>query len=90
MTTARRQYVVAPRIVPMQAVCERLGKGPTWFAEKRAMLEAIGFPRPLPILDGYDMAAVEDWLDGLSGRRINQSQPATGSADAWVRAADGA
>lgn len=41
-----------------------LGRSPSWFYSHRADLEAAGFPKPLPVLNRYDPAAVKAWLHG--------------------------
>jgi hypothetical protein len=57
---------VRPRVLSQATLCCYLGKSLTWFAEHRAELEAAGFPRPDSLLNGWDVAAVDRWLDQRS------------------------
>lgn len=45
---------IAPRVLNTMTVCAYLGRSPTWLAENRSQLEAVGFPWPDPLLGGYD------------------------------------
>jgi len=58
---------VTPRVLNTITLCAYIGRSPTWLAENRAQLEAEGFPRPDPLLGGYDRMAVDLWLDRRSG-----------------------
>ena len=50
------------RLVSARVLCERLGLATTTFHRRRLELEAKGFPRRLPVLNKYDMRAVDNWL----------------------------
>jgi predicted DNA-binding transcriptional regulator AlpA len=52
-----------PRVLNVVLLCAYLGRSETWFADHRDELEAAGFPKQVPILKGYDRAAVDAWLD---------------------------
>lgn len=46
---------------------QMLKRSPAWFYAHRAQLEAVDFPKPLPILNKYSRAAVQAWLDMKMG-----------------------
>ena len=70
---------VTPRVLNTATLCMYLGRSPTWLAENRAILEAQGFPRPDPLLGGYDRLAVDLWLDGRSEIFRVETAPLAGS-----------
>ena len=57
---------VMPRVLNTVTLCAYIGRSPTWLAENRSQLEAEGFPKPDPLLGGYDRCAVDLWLDRRS------------------------
>lgn len=61
------RFPVDPRMVPVEKVARRLGIGPAEFTEKRAQLEAAGFPAPEPILGTWCLDAVDRWIDARAG-----------------------
>jgi hypothetical protein len=63
-----------------------IGYSATWFTEKLPELYALGFPRPLPVLDKWDRHAVDRWLDRLGGEAPRSEAD---EIDAWARAAGG-
>ena len=68
MTIRRRRFDLPPRIVNDTELAAYIGHSLTWLKENRERLEAMGLPRPLPVLGGYDRHAVDEWLDRLGGR----------------------
>lgn len=70
MARRKPSYTPQPRILtsPHQ-VAALLGRGEEWFRKNRAALERAGFPRRDPLLDGWDAAAIEAWLDRRAGLR---------------------
>jgi hypothetical protein len=71
---------VQPRFLGIATLCCYLGRSETWFAEHRVELESEGFPRPDPLLGGYDRVAVDLWLD----RRSDIARtPALAGARSW-------
>lgn len=59
-----------------------LGKSPGWFYAHKTELEAVGFPKPLPVVKRYWPAAVRAWLDKAGGKL-----PDAGNSKApWKRA----
>ena len=63
-----------------------IGYSPGWFSAKLPELYALGFPRPLPLLDKWDRRAVDRWIDWLGGEAPRTEAD---EADAWARAARG-
>lgn len=56
---------VDPRCVGPDKAARRLGLTQAEFEGARQRLEAAGFPRPLPAIERYDLAAIDRWLDGF-------------------------
>jgi len=86
------RFPVDPRMVPVEKVARRLGVTPAEFAEKRAALEAAGFPAPEPILGTWCLDAVDRWIDsraGLTKPGVAVSDPAIARErirqQAWAR-----
>lgn len=69
---------IAPRIWSAAAVAKRLGMSPGTFGKRQGELSAAGFPMRDPILQGWDSAAVERWLDRRSGL-VEHKQVPSGS-----------
>jgi len=84
MPRARRRFSESPRVLSAAETAAYLGRSLTWFVEHRAELEAQGFPRPLPFMDGYDREAIDRWVDALGGERRS---PVTDYRTAWSSAA---
>lgn len=61
------RFPVQPRMVGPEKVARRLGVTLAAFIERRAMLEAEGFPRPDPILGTTCLQAVDAWIDARAG-----------------------
>lgn len=76
-------WTMTPRMVSMKKIARRLGVTPSVFAEKRAELEAAGFPKPEPILQTYLLEAVDRWID----RRTGYVKPA-GPGEGYQRPGD--
>ncbi|MGY6709759.1 MAG: hypothetical protein ACXIVF_15675 [Rhizobiaceae bacterium] len=74
------RFAIQPRMVPPDKIARRLGVTRATFAEKRAALEANGFPKPDPVLGNYCLQAVDNWIDaraGLQPAHVPVSDPAT-------------
>jgi hypothetical protein len=54
-------------MIPPEKVARRLGVTIAVFAEKRADLEAAGFPKPDRVLGNYCLEAVDKWIDAQAG-----------------------
>lgn len=52
-----------PRMMKTTEVAVFLGRSRSWFVTRRPLLEAIGFPRPHPIIGLYDRKQIIRWLD---------------------------
>lgn len=65
-----RALPVAPRVLTAPQAARYIGRSPSWFYEHRAQLATEGFPARLPMVDAYDRAAIDDWLDRLGGRQL--------------------
>jgi DivIVA domain-containing protein len=82
----RPRPIILPRVLSRSEVAGYIGRSDTWFGEHRGELEARGFPKPLPIVGGYDKDAVDAWLDRIGGLEV---QSEASFDDAWSRAAHG-
>ena len=85
MPRARSRPPIVPRILNDAGTATYLGKSQTWFAEHREELEARGFPKRLPFVDGRDKAAIDAWLDQLGGLA---SRSDADFDNAWMEAAN--
>ncbi len=86
MTKPRRKFDLPPRGMNASEVAAYLGRSLDWLNDHLPKLLAAGFPKPLPQLELYDRAAIDDWLDRLGDR------DAGGIVDhdaAWTEAAHG-
>ena len=63
-----------------------IGYSTTWFGSRLGDLYAMGFPKPLPLLERWDRHAVDRWLDRLGGEVPLSEHD---EHDAWMRAANG-
>lgn len=61
------RFPIDPRMIPPEKVARRLGVTLAIFSERRADLEADGFPKPDRILGNYCLEAVDRWIDHRSG-----------------------
>ncbi len=86
MTKPRRRFDEPPRVLTQAETAGYIGKSPSWLSEHLPELEAMGFPKPVPFLDGYDRAAVDSWLDRLGGLAPGDT---TDHSAAWEAAARG-
>jgi predicted DNA-binding transcriptional regulator AlpA len=50
------------RLLDAAGVALKLLRSRSWFYQHRAELEAANFPRPLPIVDRWDPAAIDRWI----------------------------
>ena len=85
MPPARSRALIQPRILRRSEIAAYLNHSETWFSSQRERLEALGFPKFMVTLDGYDKAAVDHWLDQMSGL-ISEPENMAQYADAWSRA----
>ena len=71
MTTAHRAHLSAlwlePRLIPAAKAARRLHLTPAEFEAKRAALHMQGFPLPCPVVEHFDLVAIDEWLDRMSG-----------------------
>ncbi len=58
---------MAQRMLDVLDVTSRLGRSRAWFYQHRQELNALGFPRPHPVIRKWDAVQVEDWLNGQMG-----------------------
>ena len=67
MTTARRPGRRAPRILStFEALADYLDHSVTWLSTRLSKWEAMGFPKRDNELDGWDIEAIDLWIDGRS------------------------
>lgn len=84
MTPPRPKFTPEPRILNEFQVACRLGWATSTFRDRKEGLESKGFPRRDRLLGGWDVAAIEQWLD----RRSGVGAPSSGRE--WLEAVDGA
>ena len=67
MTSPRKPGRRPPRIVSTtEALADYLDHSVTWLSTRLPKWEAMGFPKRDDILDGWDIEAVDLWIDGRS------------------------
>lgn len=67
MTTARKPGRRPPRILStFEALADYLDHSVTWLSARLSKWEAMGFPKRDDELDGWDIEAVDLWIDGRS------------------------
>lgn len=68
MARPKQTYLPQPRVLtsPVQ-VAAVLGRGEEWFRQRRERLEDAGFPRHDALLGGWDLDAINAWLDKRAG-----------------------
>jgi hypothetical protein len=68
MSRRKTSYMPTPRVVTSPAqVANFLGRSEEWFRQRRETLEADGFPLKDGLLDGWDIDAINAWLDKRAG-----------------------
>lgn len=67
------RFVVEPRLVPVAKAARRLHLTIAEFEAKRAALHRHGFPLPCPVVEHFDLVAIDAWLDKMSGVRAETS-----------------
>ncbi|HVB81211.1 MAG TPA: hypothetical protein VNE82_14830 [Candidatus Binataceae bacterium] len=50
-------------LLNIAGVAQRLGRSRAWFYQHRSELEAVGFPRSIPVVRRWDPAAIDRWLE---------------------------
>lgn len=64
MSRSKQHYLPEPRILSSQhQVATLLDKPQSWFRKNRHELEKNGFPQFDPLLEGWDMNAINLWID---------------------------
>jgi len=76
---------ISPRIKPKSAVAKRLGICVATFDKRLPDLREQGFPLYDDLLGGYDMKAIDDWLDRRSGILGTSLRSADDALDEWSR-----
>ena len=69
---AKRQPRPKPRFaairrLTVEETAHYLGWSVSTFHKRRDDLKAVGFPEPDPLLERYDLDAIDAWLDARSG-----------------------
>lgn len=70
-TGAAVRFAVQPRLVPAAKAARRLHLSLAEFEAKRAALHRQGFPLPCPVVEHFDLVAIDAWLDEMSGGAEN-------------------
>jgi predicted DNA-binding transcriptional regulator AlpA len=73
-----------PRILTGDEAAAYLGRSKTWWTDNVDTLYRAGFPKPLPIVGGYDKDEIDSWLDSL-----HEQNKRDRFSDAWMRAVSG-
>ncbi|TIX12656.1 MAG: hypothetical protein E5V41_23480 [Mesorhizobium sp.] len=60
------RFVVEPRLIPPEKAARRLHLTPAEFEAKRTALYQHGFPMPVPVVEHFDLLAIDAWLDRVS------------------------
>ncbi|TIL56717.1 MAG: hypothetical protein E5Y79_28335 [Mesorhizobium sp.] len=76
------RFAVEPRLIPAAKAARRLHLTPTEFEEKRAALHRQGFPLPCPVVEHFDLIAIDAWLDRMSS--IGAVGPSLGDPERLV------
>jgi hypothetical protein len=80
----RKPLFVERRVLSAFEAAAYIGRSTTWLADHADRLYKTGFPRPIPVVGGYDKQAIDRWLDRMG------SVPRTDDFDdAWTNAANG-
>lgn len=79
----RKPSFTERRILSSNEAAAYLGRSASWLADHSGKLEKAGFPKPLPLVGGYDKQAIDRWIDRLSGN----FEPGSYHS-AWMSAAD--
>ncbi|MCB1835918.1 MAG: hypothetical protein KDH19_21090 [Geminicoccaceae bacterium] len=69
-------------IWPKNAIAHRIGKSATWINAHWAELQAANFPKKKPLVDGWDIREVDDWLKNLGGENVVNAMD--NDADPWA------
>lgn len=80
----RKPSFTERRILSSNEAAAYLGRSASWLADHSGELEKAGFPKPLPLVGGYDKQAIDRWIDGLSGQHAPGDHRA-----AWMDAIHG-
>jgi predicted DNA-binding transcriptional regulator AlpA len=75
MTRPRPRWEIEPRIVNARDVAFRLGKSEGWFHAHYEQLQNKDFPPRDELLGGWDLHAVDQWIDTRSGLRPEPRSP---------------
>ena len=68
MAKSKRRYVPTPRILTTTyQIASYLDRSEGWFRTKQPKLEEAGFPQEDKLLGGWDIDAIDRWLDKRSG-----------------------
>ncbi len=67
MSPPKPKFEPEPRIWSEKQCAALFGHGEQWFRDRRAGLEAAGFPPRDDLLGGTDADACKMWLDARSG-----------------------
>lgn len=74
------RFSVEPRLVPAKAAARRLGLDRDEFLSILTELMKYGFPSPVPVVEHFDLKAIDTWLDrhsGLAGINVKREADAT-------------
>ena len=82
MARPKRAFLPQPRVLTSPAqVAAGLGRGEEWFRRRRERLEAAGFPRRDALLGGWDLDAINAWLDKRAG--LDQHLSSDSASNPW-------
>jgi len=75
---------ISPRLKPKSAVAKRLGMCVATFDKRLSDLQMQGFPLYDTLLGGYDMKAIDTWLDRRAGLLTTSKRNADAEFDEWA------
>jgi hypothetical protein len=87
MPLARQRSRISPRIIRRCDLANYFSHSETWVTKNLEKFLGMGMPAFNRVLDGWDKAALDRWLDRVSGLVSDGSSPLPNSYDtAWLKA----
>lgn len=74
MSLPKARVPIVPRLLSTAEAARYIGKSEQWLRLNRARLEALGFPRPHPVLDAIDRVLLDRFIDRTAGRAVDAAR----------------
>lgn len=71
------RHRVNPRCAPIEKAARLLGLTVAEFETVRPALEARSFPTPVPVINRWDLTAINKWLDDQIDKSANSAKDAS-------------